>query len=869
MRNRGQKIRETKRYFTALGILLAVLVLWHGSAAAAETNLDEARGLIRILSNAAESLPEDTSQPVTRRQFVSAAAALFRGGETACAPVGFSDVAADDPLFAVLGQAVAVGMIADGETFRPEDPITRDECIKICCTAAGYDVKAELLGGYPTGYRTAANRSGVSDGIGGAGTEISGEEAWIFLWNTLNTEVLEPTAYGGETTQYGAREGETLLAQLYDIYTAEGILNANEYAALGQRDMTGSAGWAEIDGVRFALEYQEANRYLGYRVRGYYRLEEQKQTLVYAVPLDNERLELRAEDVAYDPENRTITYGDKKRKAVLEAGFERIYNGKPDYGFGEDPIPASGRLTLVDNNRDGRYDVLDVEEVYYLKIGAINKYYSTVSDADDAEKTLELNAPDCRYWIYGSEGETLALTELQTGDILAVEASEDRLLITMTLCGNSVSGVLERIQEERVTVGGEPYELDPVFERFYQDKLSVGGSYVFVLGLDGRIVDCQNGDAVYVYGYLYNAALEGAGFSPRVSLKIFSDTAKHLILTCADKVLLNGSRAKPEEVYQALCPEGRAAPQLVRYLVNQEGELARLDTAAVRDELDLSTLNDPDDSLTAYAFPGAVNFRQQVFYPYFNASAATVFKIPRDLTDEKAFAIGHSFMDGNYNTVTAYDIDRAGRAKAIVYISDDSALTMTSNSDIMLLEEIFSSLDEDGILRTKVTGWQNGSFSEYFLDDDVEVLKHGAPAQLAGGDIIRFSESGGSITKLVVDFDGAAMTPNTGADTAPFNGNSSILQYQAGAVYSMESGYMYLSKTAPGQPVSGAFANLCNVRIPSQLAVYDCHSGTVRTADSSYIKTVLSDGGNASYMVVKQHYMSSQYGFIYVLDDPE
>lgn len=59
----------------------------------------------------------------------------------------------------------------------------------------------------------------------------------------------------------------------------------------------------------------------------------------------------------------------------------------------------------------------------------------------------------------------------------------------------------------------------------------------------------------------------------------------------------------------------------------------------------------------------------------------------------------------------------------------------------------------------KSRAWQNGSFSEYFLDEDVEVLKHGAPAQLAGGDIIRFSESGGSITKLVVDFDGAGMTP--------------------------------------------------------------------------------------------------------------
>ena len=763
-----------------------------------------------------------------------------------------------------------MGMVADGAAFRPEEPITRDECMKICCTVAGYHVRAELLGGYPTGYRTAANRAGISDGIGESGEGITGEDAWKFLWNTLQTDVLEPIAYGGETTRYGAEEGETVLAQLYGIYTAEGILNANEYTALGERELTENAGWVEIDGVRFALEYEEANRYLGYRVRGYYRQEDTEQTLIYAAPLDNEILALRAEEAEYDPETRTISYGDKKRRrAVLEAGFEYIYNGKADYSFGEKPIPESGRLTLVDNDGNGRYDLLDVREVYYLKVGVINKYYSTISDADHAGYTLDLNAPDCRYWIYGSEGEALTLTELRTGDILAVEASRDRRIITMTLCENSISGTLERIQEERVTIGGETYEMDPVFQRLFQGSLSAGGSYIFMLGVDGRVVDCQNGGTVYSYGYLYNAALEGVGFSPRLSVKMFSDTARHLVLSCADKMLLNGSPAKPEEVYQALCAEGAPAPQLVRYQLGQEGELARLDTAAERDDLDVSTLNDPDDSLTAYAFPGPVNFRQQVFYPYFNASAATVFKIPLDLANEKAFAIGHSFLDGNYTTVTAYDIDRAGRAKAIVYRSDDSALTMTSNSSIMILEEIFTALDEEGMLRTKVTGWQSGSFAEYFLDEEAEVLKHGVPARLTGGDIIRFSESGGSITKLTVDFDAATMRPNTGADTAPFNGSSSILQYQAGTVYSMESGYMYLSKTAPGEPVNTGFAGLCNVRVPSQLAVYDCHTGSVRAADSSYIKTCLSDGENASYMVVKQYYMSSQYGFIYVLDDSE
>ena len=84
MKNRGQRV-DTKRFLTALGMFLAVLALWQGSAAA-DNSMEEARGLIRIVSNAAEGLPEDINEPVTRRQFVSAAVALFQEADTAAAP---------------------------------------------------------------------------------------------------------------------------------------------------------------------------------------------------------------------------------------------------------------------------------------------------------------------------------------------------------------------------------------------------------------------------------------------------------------------------------------------------------------------------------------------------------------------------------------------------------------------------------------------------------------------------------------------------------------------------------------------------------------------------------------------------------------
>lgn len=856
-----------KECLTVLGIFLVMLTLGQ-SVWGAETVTAEHEAFMQFLAAAELPLPK-ANEPVTRRQFVMAAAALFGEENPGAVQVSFTDVPADDPLYPILEQAVAMGLISDGETFRPEDPVLLDECLKICCVVSGYSVKAELFGGYPTGYRRAANQAGISGG-NLSGEEVNGALARQLLWNTLNVDVLEPSSYGGETVQYTAKKGNNLLVRLYGLETAEGVLNANEYTAMGVKEPVDNTGRIEIDGTGYGLGFPEANDYLGYRVRGYYRKDDPKKTVVYILPLENRVLELRCEDADYDPISRKIGYGEKKsRYAALETGFEYIYNGKTDFQFGSEPIPKSGRLVLIDNDDNGKYDVLAVQEVYYLQVGEVNKLYSTISDVNHADRTLELGASDCRYEIFGADGESLSLVDVRSGDILAAEVSRDRKLIRLSLCDNSVSGILERVAEKRLTIGGETYEVDPVFAEFCRDEIQAGGSYVLILGLDGRVVACWNGEEQYTYGYLYNAALEGIGFSPKLSVKIFSSDGKHLTVSCTEKVKLDGVRTEQERVFSAICAEGKPVPQLVRYCLNKEGLLSGLDIADLREEPEIGEQENPENSLTGYHFPGTVNFRQQIFYPYFNAASATVFKIPTDLQDEKNFAVGYQFADGDYGNVFAYDLDRAGRAKAIVYRSGEGGLRMDANSGVMILEEVFTSIDEEGIPRTKVNGWENGRFKEYFLDEEISVLKHGAPAELTGGDVIRFAESGGVISMLTVDFDGASMQPNTGAGVAPFNGKSSVLQYQAGTVYSAEGGYMYLSKTPAGAPVNTGFSGLCNVRIPGQLAVFDCRTGTLRTGDASFIRTALSHGEDAVYMVVKQHYMSSQCGFIYVLDNGE
>ena len=66
-----------------------------------------------------------------------------------------------------------------------------------------------------------------------------------------------------------------------------------------------------------------------------------------------------------------------------------------------------------------------------------------------------------------------------------------------------------------------------------------------------------------------------------------------------------------------------------------------------------------------------------------------------------------------------------------------------------------------------------------------------------------------------------------------------------------------------------AMSNLKNVKLPSQIVLFDRSSGKIRPASAADVKTYLSAGEEAGYIVVKQHYMSSQFAVIYTGEQKE
>ena len=862
--------KAQKRWKLSLCFLLSVLFLSAAcvQASAEETDLQEAVELIDTISDAGQYFPEDTEQPMTRSQFICAAEALF-GGYADPAPVSFTDVSSDDALYETLQKAVSLGWISDDTAFRPDDTITLYEAVKICCSIAGYDVRAMLAGGYPTGYIITAERAGILDASLNSVQEMSGRNALQLIWNTLHTDMMEAVSYGSEYNAYAATKGETVLAVYFGVYIDEGVVNANAYTMFGTADAQIEEGRAEIDGEAYTVSDDKAHDYLGYHVRGYYRrnAETGKNELVYVFPAKNRVLTLRANEAAYYASDQTITYGDEKTlSARLNPGYEYVYNGRVEIVDSEALLPEAGEVTLIDNNNDGKYEVVSVQECYYMEVGAVNKYYYTITDKWDENKLLDFSSDLCRYQLMDSEGKEIPLIEIDEGNILAVYASRDDLLIHAQILEESIVGVLqERYTDEKLlVVDATEYESSPEFAEQYFDTLTLGAEYEFTLGVYGEIVKASSLEGQWYYAYLKNAALTGT-FRSTLLLQLFTQYGEHVVVEGADKIRVNDIRMESNEAMTALSSGGAVEPQLIHLKTDAEGKVSALATATVTTAFNPQE-EQSEEKLKQYDFGAdSYYYYSSQLYPYFNISGSIIFKIPADVNNEKGYAIGASFSNGNIaaSELIPYDISATGTAGAVVYYNDSMIPAQSSTTSAILVEDVVTAVDAEGNTCVKIHGWSDGKFVEYYLDEEVEILKYNAPAELGSGDIIHAACQGDTIMSLVVDFIGSTLSPNSGPDVGVFNSTARVFQYQAGQVYSAQDGYLYLSDTQLGGSYDFSLSNLINIKMPSAFVLYDMETGTIRPADASYLNTYLSAGSQASYLVVQQSYFNGRYGFIY------
>lgn len=678
----------------------------------------------------------DPNSTVTRAQFAENVVELFGWNSIQfdnSAPLPFVDVKSNSKSLNSIKIMIALGLMSgvNAVEFRPDDCVTYVQAVKVLVSALGYAPIAEKKGGWSGGYMSVGRELKLLlNGIA-ANEPVSNEMLVSLFVNAAKAEALELKALGDKVV-YSKDRDRTLLSVYHDIYKSEGVVSDNGISALAGASGVGK-GYVLIGGGKYSNEYMPLRELLGYSVEYYYRDAAGTQTVLYARP-DNrtETLVIEADDLEVNHagwSKTAIVYEERNssRTASVSTYADFIYNGAADPEFTSDDFKIrNGRLTLVDTDKDGVYDIVMAEEY-------IDVFVSGVSVAQEMIYSQYANAVvygDYKTYSFIDEsGAAIEPKFIAAGNVLSVYASRNKECVKMMLGSEKAELAVERLEEENnsitLTSGEKNYKISvSLYDAMKSGKSllkkpELGTRYQAYFNYKGEIAMLEEMTPVYEYAYALGAQ-KGKGLSSdKGQMKVYLSSNDCVIVDTADKILINGVSQKGADIISVadLYDGGAFVPQLVKMKRNSKGLLTELETAR---NLSTSPNGFETDSF-AMNLSGAYEIYTSgkvpnVNYQYGYDANTTIFLLDTaatdslQTTDETAIrAVSGSELSMHYTrrpNVKVYDADEAWVAGAIVM-----SRPSVGNTRLIWIESCGRIMDEFGEERLQVNAyWKNNKW---------------------------------------------------------------------------------------------------------------------------------------------------------------
>lgn len=810
---------------------------------------------------------------VSRSEFVKKIVKLFNI-QPSERGLSFEDVVPDSEYRGELAAAVERGLVAEADTFRPDDAITYNEAIKIAVVAIGMEEYAKLSGGYPSGYLAAANRAKLSMDMG---TVMTAKNCYVLFENLLNAKPYRYMFEGGVLV--GRDDGtETVMNLVYDLYSHEGVVTRTRYSALFDTQGDIQSDSFEIDGMNFIYPEQTGNE-LGKNCLVLYE-GDNSAVIKHCFERKNAEFTVMARDIV-DVSNSVMRFqrNDEREKSVrVDGNIPVIYNGKYVAEPLTDFTDANGYITLIDNNKDALYDVAFVSDYKYIKIESIDIALERIASYG-GEYSFDFKNFEGALTISDAEGNEIGMESLNIDDICALQCSKDMVLVKIISLGRGVFGEIESIDGAgKLTFSGEEYWISAYCKTNCSADLRPGNSATAYMGMVSDIAYIA-GSTNYVYGLLVEVRADIEG-EDALWFKIFDASGKMETIRVKNEPVADGKRTKyTDAVFVA--QYNNAIGGLIRFKTDRNSEIAYIDFSEIGTVY--GGKKDDNDSLTEYTFPAAQSLGN--FYyrsvskscqPYFSLNEAVVFMIPRDKMAYENYAMGTYSLLGSKKTlrqsdVRVYDMDEYLCAGAIVLSNVDDS-TPQAGDTTYVVEKIEIGINDDDVLGRWISCWTSGKFYRFFLPDDVEV-SNSLGTNICAGDVVRLAISANNeIIRAEVDYDVSTGTVRRAnpTDSNVHFGDAKTRQdydvvYNDGSAYSFKGSYITLSRTSNG---SGGYlyeAEYLNQYLLTTANVvrYNLSTKTLTPIKASGIQTYLSNNGDADYVVLKQNAYNTNMVVIY------
>ncbi|MBP3360405.1 MAG: S-layer homology domain-containing protein [Clostridia bacterium] len=494
-------------------LLCAVLMLADISIASAAK--DESRiyslGLL-------DNVPKENT--VSRLDFTKVTMRLLGFFDVDVIPGGckFNDVEEKDSGY--VSFAVSMGIISQSEDglFRPLDNVTDYEAVKMLVCALGYSSFASQYGDWPTAYAALAAKLKMLNGVNVSGKDLTYAEMIILINNVLD---LYPLEYSYSGVNQGLEEAdETVYEKLMSHREMKKIMGVFESTSC----LSVAASSAELGENRIMIGGEAYNaskdfsKYLGYYVEAYVREEEDE--VVSVVPFRNKNEEIEVDADKTEISGLAFEYydeNDKKHTEHIDSNAAYVLNGrKLDNPTDEQISIYSGSYRILDNNGDGKFDIVFINQGQSFVAAKISSGTNTIYFDDDLTfrgseaLRLDYDDNDKTYIIEDKDGNEMNFSDIEVGDAVTIFADLNSDFVRICVSKEKIEGSITSISEDDgVVLNGKNYKIAVDDSGKVQYDAELGTLAVYVIDVFGRICGvAEELENEYKYAYVVRTGVD-------------------------------------------------------------------------------------------------------------------------------------------------------------------------------------------------------------------------------------------------------------------------------------------------------------------------------------------------------------------------
>ncbi len=613
-------------------------------------------------------------------------------------------------------QSNVVNGYGDGN-FGPEDEVKYEQFVKMVVAALDYEPKANLYGGYPSGYLIIASQKDITKSVPGtAGQPVPRRTVAQILFNALDVGMMELTLDNKGTVTY--TDGyDTLLKTYLYINQYEGVLENVVYTTDSNGDINVTVGgnwkgvsagvYGQSGNVSVAQADTNAETLRGYTVAAYVATDAitGKPYLKAIAPktgkndvvvVDYTQLDAAKIDdngTANDATDDTILaakyFADPSDYTSVELplapNYKKVYNNSAADGYGATIVDdfmvqangqeVVGKATFINNDMDDSYDYVFVSS-YGLNdvVDAIDAVNGTI--AGKQQELVDI-AEKNSIWTFIKGEEVVDFEDIAVGNVLSIQEGK---LGTYTINTVYVSDtVIEgAATEKRVTGTGQAaktwYTIGTEEYHDLNGVVHVGDEGKFYLNVDNKIIYAEAIRAgADNYAVLLDAAINTQGIgSGAVEVKFLTIDGEWKVAQVADRVAVKFGAANAQN-YDSAEVANDATVDLGIYTIYDDGTDADVDGDGNVDEVKDIKVTAANDAVFQYE----LNSAGKISKIYMPAGSQNDDEFSKDATNNQAIykastdKLGSVYLgentkvfhiDGNYGSNKEERISIASKA---------------------------------------------------------------------------------------------------------------------------------------------------------------------------------------------------------------